>query len=372
MPVEQIHIDKFINLTQSVPVLDVRSPGEFEHAHIPGAFSLPLFSDEQRKIIGTAYKQQSRQDAVDIGLRYFSERMKKVFDETDTIINKWKEINGNQFSSDSTLLMYCWRGGMRSGAMSWLLSLYGFKIFTLMGGYKAFRRWALYQFEKEYTLHIVGGYTGSGKTEILKKLRCDGHKIIDLEYLANHKGSAFGALGEEGQPGAELFENKLACELYWLFNPGNELTNSKGYPKNDEEPIWLEDESLHIGSVGIPKNFWNQMRRSKLFFLDIPFEERLKNIVAGYGKYEKDKLSACIQKIQKRLGGLDTKAALQFLGQDRLPECFSILLRYYDKMYDQSLHNRENLSSLLNKIPCTSVDINNAQKLCAAKAGTFI
>lgn len=362
MPVEQINIDEFIDLAKSFPLLDVRSPGEFLHAHIPGAFSLPLFTDEQRKIIGTAYKKQGRQIAVDIGLKYFSERMKNVFDETNEIFKANKQENKNLNEKKDTLLLYCWRGGMRSSTMAWLLSLYGFKVYTLIGGYKYFRRWALAQFNKEYTLNIIGGYTGSGKTEILKKIKNEGQKAIDLEALANHKGSAFGALGEEPQPGAEMFENLLASELYRVKNHRENATNDNAYTKNENIAIWLEDESMHIGSVGIPKLFWNQMRRSRLFFLDIPFDERLKNIITCYGKYEKEKLSACILKIQKRLGGRETKNALQFLNEGRIEECFSILLHYYDKLYEGSLNNRENLHELLNKIPCSSVGINNAQK----------
>ncbi len=364
MPVEPVNIDKFLEFTKSFPVLDVRSPGEFSHAHFPEAFSLPLFTDEQRKIIGTAYKQQNRHVAVDIGLQYFSDRMKRVYDDVDKILAGWMEEKKITASGNNVLLMYCWRGGMRSGAMAWLLSLYGYRIYVLIGGYKSFRRWTLAQFERQYNLHIIGGFTGSGKTEILMKLKQDGHKVIDLEGLANHKGSAFGSLGQGPQPSAEMFENRLAMELYRGIPLPEIITNDNGYAKADNEHIWIEDESMHVGSVGIPKAFWNQMRESNLFFIDIPFEERLKNIVARYGKYEKPELETCILKIQKRLGGLETKSALQSLKENRIQECFSILLRYYDKLYNVSLHNRENLALLLNKIPCTSVDIINAAKVC--------
>ncbi len=363
MPVEQVNIDKFIELAKALPVLDVRSPGEFSHAHVPGAFSLPLFTDEQRKIIGTAYNKQSRQAAVNTGLQYFSERMKQVFDEVSGILIRWKDEGKIQKGEPNGLLMYCWRGGMRSGAMAWLLSLYGYKIYTLTGGYKSFRRWALAQFEKRYNLNIVGGFTGSGKTEILKKLKQDGQRVINLEALANHKGSAFGSLGQQAQPSAEMFENMLAAELCEEAHRPASIINGNEYTREENDPIWIEDESMHIGSIGIPRVFWAQMRQSSLFFFDIPFKERLKNIVYGYGEYEKPQLEACILKIQKRLGGLETKNALRFLQEGKMQECFSVLLRYYDKLYTISLHNRENLNLLLNKIPCTSVDIDNAVKL---------
>lgn len=159
MPIEKIDIDSFLKLSREYPVLDVRSPDEYNHAHIPGAYSVPLFTDEQRAIIGTAYLKESRQAAVNHGLNYFSERMKIIPDEIIKIITGY-QINNQPSSS---LLIHCWRGGMRSDAVAWLMNLYGYKIYLLKGGYKAFRRWALFQFEKKYSLKVLGGFTGWGK-----------------------------------------------------------------------------------------------------------------------------------------------------------------------------------------------------------------
>ena len=360
MAIEHIDIEFFLKFSEECPVLDVRSPGEFIHAHIPGAFSLPLFSDEQRKIIGTAYKQQSRQVAVKKALDFFSEKMRVMLNEAEEIIKN----NSTKFSNDNRVLLHCWRGGMRSRAVAWLLDLYGFKVFTLKGGYKSFRTWALNQFEKEYELNILGGYTGSGKTDILQEIKKRGEAVIDLEYLASHKGSAFGNLGEKPQPGQEMFENSLAVELF-------KKTAFRDIPPRDDngektnsiQKIWIEDESRHIGTVGIPQTFWNNMRTSRLYFLEIPFEERLKHIVATYGKFEKKELVTSIMKIQKRLGGLETKNAINYLLENKVMECFSILLHYYDKMYAAALLNRENIEVVLNKIPCKTVDVRNAGKL---------
>ncbi|MEO8821650.1 MAG: tRNA 2-selenouridine(34) synthase MnmH, partial [Ginsengibacter sp.] len=310
MAIEKIDIESFLKLSETFPILDVRSPGEYLHAHIPGAVSVPLFTDEQRKIIGTAYKKESRQKAVNIGLGYFSERMKTIPGEVLQIMEEFKD-KGDVYQSG--ILLHCWRGGMRSDAVAWLLNLFGYKVFLLKGGYKFFRRWVLQQFEKEYSLRIIGGYTGSGKTEILNELKLRNKKMIDLEGLANHRGSAFGALGQKPQPSTELFENLLALELWKLSENQN---NDNAQTKNEDKDIWVEDESAHIGTVGIPKIFWLQMRKSKLYFLDIPFEERLKNVVKVYGDFEKQKLTECVLKIQKRLGGLDTKNTLQFINEE--------------------------------------------------------
>ncbi len=367
MAIERIDIANFLRLSEKYPVLDVRSPAEFSHAHIPGALPLPLFTDDQRKVIGTAYKLQGREVAVKIGVEFFSERMKTIPDEAKEVTGNHKRTNSNGAPHTGGVLIHCWRGGMRSGAMAWLLDLYGFKVYALKGGYKAFRNWVLAQFEKEYTLNVLGGYTGSGKTEVLKELKRTGSAVIDLEALARHRGSAFGALGEEKQPGQEMFENLLAIELY---NAGTaepkadrEVFTQKGSPE-----IWIEDESRHIGTAGIPKAFWEQMRKSTLYFLEIPFEERLKYIVSSYGTFDKKELVSSIMKIQKRLGGLETKNAINYLLENKVRDSFSILLRYYDKLYNDSLYNRENTEAILNKIPCAAVDISNAQKFWSQKA----
>ena len=370
MAIEKIDIEKFLKLSAECPVFDVRSPGEYLHAHIPGALALPLFTDEQRKIIGTAYKQESRQVAVKKGLDFFSDRMKSIPVETEELFNGWKNPKGKEKSNLNTnqIIVHCWRGGMRSGAVAWLLDLYGFKVYTLKGGYKVFRNWALAQFEKEYKINILGGYTGSGKTGVLQEMKRKGKKVIDLEGLASHKGSAFGSLGEKPQPGQEMFENLLAIELYKLAGVEEQInTNGDIYSKNLTADIWIEDESRHIGTAGIPKTFWDQMRKSPLYFLDIPFEERLNHLVTTYGVFDKKDLVNSIMRIQKRLGGLETKHAINFLLENNVKDCFSILLRYYDKLYTNGLNNRENIEAVLNKIPCANVDINNAQKFWIQK-----
>lgn len=338
MAIQKIKIEEFLDLAQHHPVLDVRSPGEYNHAHIPGAKSLPLFTDEERKLVGTAYKQHSREAAIKVGLNYFGLKMQKMVEESELIVNRGQH----------TVLVHCWRGGMRSAGVAWLLDLYGFKVYTLIGGYKTYRNWVLEQFEKEYPFKIIGGYTGSGKTLVLQELRKKGAAVIDLEAIAAHKGSAFGGFDKQ-QPKTEMFENILAMEL---------RTHAQA------ATIWLEDESQRIGDINMPNALWKGMRQSPVYFLDIPFEERLNYITQDYGKYEKEKLVNAIMRIQKRLGGLETKNAINYLLENNIKECFRILLKYYDKFYEKSLHNRDNLPALLHKIECDTVDAKvNAQKI---------
>jgi tRNA 2-selenouridine synthase len=259
MSIKKITINDFISISESHPIIDVRSPGEYLQAHIPGAYNIPLFTDEERKIVGTTYKQQGKQKAIKIGLDFFGPKMKANIEVLEKI-NKQKQFNSN------TIILHCWRGGMRSAGMAWLFDLYGFEVLIIVGGYKAFRNWVLETFETPYDIKLLGGYTGSAKTELLQELKTNNQNIIDLEALACHKGSAFGGIGMPEQPTQEMFENMLALQL------------SK--KKVDDKPIsfWLEDESQRIGRLNIPHSLWKTIRKSPLYFIEIDFESRLEFI----------------------------------------------------------------------------------------------
>ncbi|MCU0394529.1 MAG: tRNA 2-selenouridine(34) synthase MnmH [Chitinophagaceae bacterium] len=336
-------------------LIDVRSPGEFQHAHIPGALSLPLFSDEERRVVGTAYKQESREKAIKIGLKYFGPKMVKMVEQ----VEKWKQERlaatgtggiapgqaPDAAAAEFPVVVHCWRGGMRSAGVAWLLDLYGFRVYTIIGGYKSFRHFCLRQFEHDYPFHLVGGYTGSGKTGLLHHLRQQHEQVIDLEGLASHKGSAFGNINMPPQPSQEMFENRLAMALY------------RASHSQPLQRLWLEDESQRIGDLNIPFAFYKKMRQSPLFFLDIPFEERLSYLVKDYGKGDIEKLVNAIIRIQKRLGGMEAKQAIQHLMDHDIRSAFAILLRYYDKWYLKGMdQHRENLAQLLRRLPLPTTD----------------
>ena len=377
----RVAIEEFLRESKNGLLLDVRSPAEYRHAHLPGAISLPLFTDEERKVVGTTYKQVSRQAAIKIGLDYFGPKMREMVEQVESLAGSQqsavssKEIPAGdcRLPTANSLFIYCWRGGMRSGAVSWLLNLYGFNVTVLVGGYKAYRNHVLKSFEQPYAFKILGGYTGSGKTEVLQQLKQSGEKIICLEGLASHKGSAFGSINMPPQPSQEMFENLLSRELEAVSYRQEEKnleprTSNLEHSTTNHQPqttnyIWLEDESQRIGTVNLPNAFWQAMRNSPLYFLEIPFEERLKHITEEYSQCDREKLADAIDRIKKRLGGLETKNALQFLEEGNYLECFRILLQYYDKQYLKGLHNREALAALLTKIPCETVTEKNAALL---------
>ena len=330
MAVQKIDIDNFIIETsasigsslRSSITIDVRSPAEFEHAHIPHALNLPLFDNEQRALIGTTYKKQSREAAIKVGLPLFGAKMLPMIETVEAWIKDRQKEND---LTKPTIYVHCWRGGMRSAAVAWLLDLYGYKVIQLTGGYKAYRNWVLAQFTIPYSLKVLGGYTGSGKTEILHALQEKNYAVIDLEGLAHHKGSAYGAIGQLPQPSQEMFENLLAEKLLEV--------NKK------QKSIWIEDESQRIGTVLIPTPLFHLMRNSTCYFMTIPFEQRLNFIVEGYGSFDQKSLIEATMRIQKRLGGLETKTAIDFITAGALKEAFSILLKYYDKWYEKNAKN---------------------------------
>jgi tRNA 2-selenouridine synthase len=371
MAVQKIYIEEFLELAKTHPVFDVRSPGEYNHAHIPGAHSLPLFTDEERKVVGTTYKQQSREAAIKTGLDFFGPKMRSIVESSESVVGSQQPKDSELRTPDSrlrtpdsrTILVHCWRGGMRSEAIAWLLDLYGFKVYTLIGGYKKYRNYVLYTFRLPFRFNIIGGYTGSGKTALLKALKEKGEKVIDLEGIAKHKGSAFGSIGMPQQPGQEMFENLLSAELRALSGDQNSESMGASPKGGGLVGAWLEDESQRIGLVNIPTDLWATMRQSPVFFLDIPFEERLKQIVQEYGQLDQEKMIGAIERISQKLGYNHAKSAISYLKEGKITESFGILLKYYDKFYFRSLHNREGLDSLLHSIECSSVSSENANSL---------
>ncbi|MFM2394386.1 MAG: tRNA 2-selenouridine(34) synthase MnmH, partial [Bacteroidota bacterium] len=199
-----LNIEDFIFNSRSFIIVDVRSPTEYDHAHMPNAINIPLFSDIERSEIGTLYKKNSKKAAIKKGLEYYSVKMRAMIEQLENLYaSLFLDVD------EDPVFIYCWRGGMRSGAVSWLFDLYGFEVYTLTGGYKAYRNWVIQQFGLSYNLKIIAGNTGVGKTKYLSELCAKGMKVIDLERLASHKGSAFGSINMPPQPTQEMFENMM-------------------------------------------------------------------------------------------------------------------------------------------------------------------
>ncbi|GAB4198149.1 MAG: tRNA 2-selenouridine(34) synthase MnmH [Thermoflexibacter sp.] len=312
-----LNISDFIDKVGNIPVIDVRSPKEFVQGHIPTAVNIPIFTNEERAVVGTLYKQKGRQEAIIKGLEIVGT---KLADFART---------AKQLTKDKRLLVHCWRGGMRSGSMAWLFDTAGMHTFTLEKGYKNYRRYVLSFFEKKFDVLIIGGMTGSGKTDILKEIIKKGQKGIDLEGLAHHKGSAFGSIGQAEQPTTEQFENNLQYLLYQIL---------RDYPL---VKIWLEDESSHIGKVYLPKPFWEQMQNSNLIYIQLPKNLRIERLVREYAHCDKGLLQSAILKIRKRLGFDRAGEALKALEVEDFAKVADITLGYYDKAYTYDISRRK-------------------------------
>lgn len=301
-------------LATELPVVDVRSPGEFARGHIPGAHSVPLFSDAERAVVGTLYKQTGRDAAVLEGLRIVGPKMADIVEQARTL------------APEGRIAVHCWRGGERSGSVAWLLDKAGFhEVITLKGGYKAFRNHVLDSFSEVPELRVLGGYTGTGKTETLHYLSELDQQVIDLEGLARHKGSSFGALGEEPQPTQEHFENMLWHALRSV---------------DRRRPLWVEDESHMIGRNKLPDTFYAALRTAPLLFAEMPLEERVERLVKDYGSFPVELLGEAVQRIAKRIGPQHAKAAMEALADRDLHTVARITLHYYDKTYTHGLSQR--------------------------------
>lgn len=339
MPSEKTDIIHFLQLAENIPVIDVRSPGEFEAGHIPGAFNIPLFDNAERAIVGTKYQKEGRIPAIIEGLRISGTSMHKKLDEA-----LQKTVNGK-------LMVHCWRGGMRSEAMAWLFSLGGIGTQVLEGGYRSYRHHVLSTLSAKRKMIILGGMTGSGKTEILRMLKNKGQQVIDLEGLANHKGSAFGALGQLPQPSTEQFVNDL-------------FTKWRDLPQ--DIPVWLEDESRNIGTVFLPEAFYLNMQKTATIVLMMDIHTRLPRLMEEYSNYPADSLKASVNKISKRLGGDKTKDAIAAIESGNIAKAIEISLCYYDKAYQFSLKKKSAENVILVETNTDDVEINAMKVLEAA------
>lgn len=337
--VNSITFSQWLNSLAAIPLIDVRTPAEYAQGHIPGALNLPLFSNEERVVVGTTYKQIGKEAAILLG-----------FDLTGP---KWSQFirNALVMAPEKKIAVHCWRGGMRSGAMAWVLNFYGFEVNVMSGGYKSFRRWTFQQFEKSYLISLIGGMTGSGKTKILHQLGDLKEQVVDLENLAGHQGSAYGSLNKLIQPTQEQFENNLANVLRHL---------------DAEKRIWVEDECINIGRCQIPKAFWNQMLTAELIDIRMQSDLRVKVLTDEYGSLDKNFLIECTERIRKRLGPEQCKFAVTAIQENRMEDFIRQVLIYYDKTYQKGLNQRS--AELITPVMVETADPRtNAHKVLTAE-----
>jgi len=317
----KVYIEKFLELAKQYPVVDVRSPSEFKKGHIPKAISLPLFDDIERTKVGTVYKQQGQEKAIFLGLDFVGKKLPLFYKSAKKILKE---------KGCTTLLIHCWRGGMRSASMANFLTGLGIKTIILSKGYKAYRYYVRQLIAQPYRLIILGGKTGSAKTDILLELKKT-QQVIDLEGLANHKGSAFGSAvkdnirSNDSQPTTETFENNLAFEISKL---------------DLNKIIWVENESRLIGRIHLPLPFLEKMKVANYVKIEIPISMRISYLAKNYGVLPIGFLKASAKKIEKRLGGDRLKLFNSHLDNDQVEQAVAVILDYYDRSYEYACDKR--------------------------------
>ncbi len=304
----KINTSEFLELASEAGscIFDVRSESEFVQGHIPNSISLPLLNNEQRQKIGLCYKTDGQQAAVDLGFQLVGPSFYNIIQRA------------RQLSNNKKILLYCWRGGLRSNIMTWLLRTAGLEVYLLEGGYKSFRKAALECYSQQRNYLCLSGKTGTGKTQLLEKLKENGQEILHLEALASHKGSAFGGIEMPDQPTQEQFENNIADILLRI-------------PTNHS--VWFEHESRMIGKVRIPDALYDKLCESAVVEIQMDRTLRIERILSEYGHFNKDILKEKTLILQKRMGPEQNKNALICLEEGDTHGWAATLLEYYDKAY---------------------------------------
>ncbi len=294
-------------------LIDVRSPAEFIDTTIPGAINVPLFSNAERTEIGILYKHQGKMVA----------RRRGVELAAPKIPGFMNRIDAARTTRNIPAIVFCWRGGMRSLAMTSFMNLAGIQARQLVGGHKAFRRMVCDYFDHHEwpRIYVLRGMTGIGKTRILQQLEQQGYPVVDLEKLANHRGSAFGSLGLGKQPGQKLFEARL-------WNRLDELNNSPY--------LITEGESRHIGRVAVPLRFHRAMQTQTSLWLTTTMELRTEIILADYPDLEQlqEPITRALESLRERLGNTTVARLKQFQHKEDWESLIAELIQtYYDPLY---------------------------------------
>ena len=317
-------VTDFRNL--NVPIIDVRSQSEYSQGHWPGAINIPLFTDNERDLIGKSYKKESRIKAIFNGLKI-------TLPKTTELLKTIMEVTKEKEEEHKSLRIYCWRGGMRSSAFAWLARTIGIRTYLLKGGYKNYRKWVLNQFEADLPIRLLGGKTGTRKTDLLNYINEENIHVIDLEGIANHRGSSFGSLGMKEQPSTQQFENILAESL-------------DSFRKNSAIEIWIEAESSNLGKCRIPNSLYTKMKKAPILEIIKTKNERVDNLVNVYSRNSQNDLKDAVKRISKRLGPQRTKEALTAIEKKEWSKACKAMLDYYDRCYEYELEKTKNINSI--------------------------
>lgn len=310
----EISFEQVLKLKNYI-LIDARSPKEFLEQGIPGSINIPALLDEERAEVGTAYSKISQEKAKEIGIQKISKRLPEIFRNINELSKQY-----------NNLVFYCSRGGMRSGTLEVLFNTLGFKTMKLKGGYKSYRQYILKRIEeinrKKFYI-VLHGRTGEGKTKILEKLEEKGFSVLNLEKIANHKGSFFGGICEEKSQSQKRMDSEIFNKLY---------LDKKGY-------FLVESESKRIGNVYIPETIYNSILNGKHLFIKTTMENRLKTIMEDYADANLDELEKCLFKVSRYISREKYKEYHELLTKKEFKKFGELLMKeYYDPLYDRGIN----------------------------------
>lgn len=308
-----IKIEDALKLKNSIFV-DVRTEDEYNEDFILNAINLPLFKNEEHKEIGTIYKQQGKEEAILNGFDFVSYKLKDFYKEFLKLSKTYENI-----------IIYCARGGMRSGSIYNLINSIGIKVYKLEGGYKSYRNFVMnYLDNNDKEFIVVHGLTGVGKTDLLKILESKEIDNIDLETIAKNSGSTFGFVGfDEKPPTQKKFESEIFYKLFY----------------SKSKYLFIESESKRVGHVLIQNNIYDKLVNSNNhILLSDTLENRVKRLSRDYLGVSNDVLKDCINKFRKRLGHEKVDEYLSLLENDKETLIEKYLVEYYDPLYNHSVH----------------------------------
>jgi tRNA 2-selenouridine synthase len=318
--IKQVAIDEVIERLSTVTLIDVRTPAEFAQFHITGAINVPLFSNEERAEVGTLYKEQSPQVAIERGLELVSPKLPDLYRQ----INRLKDRKHD-------IVIYCWRGGMRSRSLASFMTMMGLTCYQLEGGIRSYRQRITADLghfaEQNKPFVVLEGLTGTRKTDILLQLQAEGYPVVDLEGLANHRGSIFGSIGKE-EKSQKAFEKDLWERL-------RELGDAAYY--------LIEGESKRLGRIMIPDFIMAGKEKGARIVTNYPFEKRVEAIFYEYNPTEnRPALYQAFQHLKRYLS-LETIDVLEnaFQQEDDRTVIDVLLNTYYDPKYTHSHETNE-------------------------------
>lgn len=330
-------------------LIDVRSPGEFKTATIPGAVNVYLFDDEQRKVIGTVYVQESVEKAKKIGMEAASKNLPIIYEKINELQKKYKK-----------LIFFCARGGMRSSSLVSLFASLGVNALKLRGGYKGYRAYINNELPKvieEINFIVIHGNTGIGKTDILKKLSQRDCDILDLEGCANHRGSLLGSVGLGKENSQKQFESLIYHSLK------NRRSNY----------IFVEGESKRIGNIIIPEFVYLAMKKGKHINITSDIDFRVKNIISEYVQSDDSELIEALNKLRKYISDKNIDKYIEEIKAFNYEWVIEeLMIKYYDPMYENNPYNYDlhlknnNIEETCNNIMDWAKDIDTLYRPCEA------